>query len=148
MYRQKIPPIRPDLFAADPGGLAVDRLRAARIQGSEPAIGKTLKGNEKGPHNAKKLFLGSAIAAAIKRCELVCNPAVVIRPRFTIHARRLSEGPTRSWLVSCVNSGAQLSGEPASSDYVATIHERNRAEKRSSTRRSASRRRVSTTKTK
>jgi len=107
-----------------------------------------MKGNEKGPHNAKKLFLGSAIAAAIKRCELFCNPAVVTRPTFTIHVRRLSEGPTESWLVSCVNSGTQLFGEPASGDHVAKIHERNGVERRFSTRRSASQLRVSATKTK
>src|SRR5271156_5893278 len=106
-----------------------------------------MKGKKKStPVNG--LYLGSAIVAAIRRCELVCNPAVVTRPRFTIHVRRLNEGPTRSWLVSCVNSGTQLSREPASGGHVATIHERNGVEKRSSTVRSASRLRVSKTKTK
>ena len=106
-----------------------------------------MKGKKKStPVNG--LYLGSAILAAIKRCDLICNPAIVRRPRFTIHVRRLSEGPTRSWLVSCVNSDAQLSREPASSDQVAKIHERNGTEKRSSTKRSASRLRVSITKTK
>src|SRR5271156_3400073 len=104
-----------------------------------------MKGKKKStPVNG--LHLGQAIVKAIKRCELVCNPAIVTRPRFTVHVRRLSEGPTRSWLVSCVNSGAHLSGESASGGHVATIHERNGVEKRSSTRRSASRFRVSKTK--
>src|SRR5271163_2759988 len=106
-----------------------------------------MKGKKKSTQ-VNGLYLGQAIAAAIKRCELVCNPAIVTRPRFTIHVRRLSEGPTQSWLVSCVKSDAQLSGEPASGGHVATIHERNGIEKRSSTRRSASRLRVSKTKTK
>jgi hypothetical protein len=118
-----------------------------------------MKGKKRGPCKGKKLFLGSAIVAAIKRCELVCNPAVVRRPKFTIHVRRLSEGQTRSWLVSCVNSealadgkengnyDAQASGESTSSDHVATIHERNGVDERSSTRRSASQLRVLKTKT-
>src|SRR5271155_2817039 len=104
-----------------------------------------MKGKKKRSTALNRLYLGSAIAAAIKRCELVCNPAIVTRPRFTIHVRRLSEGPTRSWLVSCVNSDAlahgrekgnyddRLPGEPASSHHVAKIDERNGVEKLSST---------------
>jgi hypothetical protein len=107
-----------------------------------------MKGKKKRSTAQNGLRMGKAIVAAIKRCELVCNPAVVIRPTFTIHVRRLSEGPTRSWLVSCVNSGAQLFGEPPSIDHVATIHEQNGVEKRSSTRGSASQLQISATKTK
>jgi hypothetical protein len=107
-----------------------------------------MKGKNKGATAVNRLRLGKAIVAAIKRCELVCNPAVVIRPTFTIHVRRLSEGPTQSWLVSCVNSGTQLPREPASSDHVATIREQNGVEKRSSTRGSDSQVQISATKTK
>jgi hypothetical protein len=98
-------------------------------------MGKAMTGSKRSRYKTNRLYLGSAIAAAIKRCEQVCNPAIVRRPRFTIHVRRLSEGPTRSWLVSCVNSDAQLSREPASGDQAAAIHERNGVEKRSSTKR-------------
>jgi hypothetical protein len=118
-----------------------------------------MKGKNKRSIALNRLRLGKAIVAAIKRCELVCNPAIVRRPIFAIHVRRLSDGPTRSWLVSCVNSDArtggkekgsyddQLSGERASSDCIAKIHERNGVEERSSTRRSASQLQVSKTKT-
>jgi hypothetical protein len=107
-----------------------------------------MKGKNKGATAVNRLRLGKAIVAAIKRCELVCNPAVVIRPTFTIHIRRLSEGPTQSWLVSCVNSGSQLSEEAASGDHVTTIHEPNGVVRQSPTRRSVSQLQVSKTKTK
>jgi hypothetical protein len=93
--------------------------------------------------------VGNAIVKAIKRCELVCNPAIVTRPRFTIHVRRLSEGPTRSWLVSCTNNEAladekakssedPIPNERTSTDYDEKIHERNGAEGRASTANSIS----------
>lgn len=63
-----------------------------------------MKGKNRGPCSTNRLYLGSAILAAIKRCELVCNPAILVRPKFTIHVRRMSEGPTRSWLVSCTSN--------------------------------------------
>jgi hypothetical protein len=65
-----------------------------------------MKEKKMGPYNTNMIFLGSAIVAAIKRCELVCNPAIVSRSKFTIHVRRLSEGPPRSWLVSYSNNKA------------------------------------------
>jgi hypothetical protein len=121
---------------------------------------KTMKDKKRGRHNMNRLVLGSAIAAAIKRCEFICNPAIVRRPRFTIHVRRLSEGPTRSWLVSCSsdepfadgkengNCDDRLSGERASSECIAKIHERHGVEERSSTKGSASQHQVLETKTK
>src|SRR5580658_3248156 len=106
-----------------------------------------MKGKNKATTAVNRLRLGKAILAAIKRSELTCNPAVVIRPTFTIHVHRMSEGPTQSWLVSCVNSGTQLFGERASSECIAKIHERHGVEERSSTRGSASQHQVLETKT-
>lgn len=69
---------------------------------------KTMKEKKRGAYNAKKLFLASAIVAAIKRCELVCNPAVVTRAFFSIHVRKLADGLTQSWVVSLsVNEALQ-----------------------------------------
>jgi hypothetical protein len=122
-------------------------------------IGKTMKEKKRGHYNKNKLFPGSAIVAAIKRCELICNPAIVSRPRFTIHVRRMREGPTRSWLVSCSDNGAlagekgkgnedRNSSEQECNGRVETIHDRNTPEERSSTAKSVSRLQVSATKTK
>jgi hypothetical protein len=71
---------------------------------------KTMKEKKRGPYNTIWLFLGSAIVAAIKRCEVVCNPAIVRRPKFTIHVLRLTEGPTHSWVVTCSNREAFTNG--------------------------------------
>jgi len=65
---------------------------------------KTMKEKKKGPYNTSWLYLRSAILDAIIRCELVCNPAIVTRPKFTIHVRRLTEGPTHSWVVTYSNN--------------------------------------------
>jgi hypothetical protein len=69
-----------------------------------------MKGKKRGPYNTNTLFLSSAIAAAIKRCELVCNPAIVRRSRFTIHARRVGEGLARSWVVSYTSNEPPAEG--------------------------------------
>ena len=67
-----------------------------------------MKAKKRGPYNTKKLFLGSAIIAAIKRCELVCSPAIVTRALFSIHVRKLAGGLTHSWVVSLsVNEALQ-----------------------------------------
>jgi hypothetical protein len=74
--------------------------------------------------------------------------------------RRLSEGPTRSWLVSCINKDAladgkqnasyddQPSGERASNDHVATIRDRNAPDEQSSAAKLVSWPHALTTKTK
>jgi hypothetical protein len=59
-----------------------------------------MKGKKKKAISVKRLRLALAIIAAIKRCELVCNPAVVTRGHFSIHVRKLADGLTHSWVVS------------------------------------------------
>jgi hypothetical protein len=59
-----------------------------------------MKGKKKKSISVKRLHLGKAIVAAIQRSELVCNPAIVSRPLFSIHVRKLAAGLTHSWIVS------------------------------------------------
>lgn len=70
-----------------------------------------MKERKRGPYNTNRLFLGSAIVAAIKRCELVCNPAVVSRALFSVHVRKLNDGLTQSWMVSLSVNEALVQGK-------------------------------------
>jgi len=69
-----------------------------------------MKQKKKGLYNTSWLYLRSAILDAIKRCELVCNPAIVTRPKFTVHVRKLTEGRTHSWVVTYSNNDALTDG--------------------------------------
>jgi hypothetical protein len=68
-----------------------------------------MKGKKKKSISVKRLRMANAIVKAIQRCELVCNPAIVSRPLFSIHVRKLAAGLTHSWIVSLsVNEALQL----------------------------------------
>jgi hypothetical protein len=117
-YNRVLALIRPNLpVPSGPATLQLSPSRAARFQVSSMRMRTTMKDKKRGRYNTNRLYLASAVIAAIKRCEMVCNPAIVRRPRFTIHVRRLSEGPTRSWLVSCVNSEALADGKENGNSY-------------------------------
>jgi hypothetical protein len=43
------------------------------------------------------------IIEAIQRCELVCNPAVLDRRKFSVHVRKVPSTSGTIWIVRCVD---------------------------------------------
>ena len=70
-----------------------------------------MKGKKKKSTPVNRLRLGKAIVKAIQRCETVCNPAVVSKPLFSVHVRKVADGLTQSWVVSLSVNEALLQGK-------------------------------------
>jgi len=50
----------------------------------------------------------ATIFAAILRCEIVCNPAVIERDSYAIHVRKLPPADGRGWIVRVIDKSSVI----------------------------------------
>jgi hypothetical protein len=53
--------------------------------------------------DAKGSIPRAAILEAIRRCESVCNPALIEKRLFSIHVRKLPASEGRGWVVRVID---------------------------------------------